>query len=61
MMNPVRPPGEFQSVDIVFRRPIFRDGKVLDQGRVTVFINGVLVQDSTPLDAAVPDSTTPGL
>ena len=51
LVNPLRPPGEFQSVDIVFRRPIFRDGKVLDQGRVTVFINGVLVQDSTPLDA----------
>lgn len=51
LVNPLRPPGEFQSVDIVFRRPIFREGRVIDQGRVTVFINGVLVQDSTPVDA----------
>ena len=50
LVNPLRAPGEFQSADIVFRRPIFRDGRVIDQGRVTVFINGVLVQDSTPID-----------
>jgi len=50
MANPLRSPGQFQVYDIVFRRPVFRDGKQLDPGRVTVFINGVLVQDSTPLE-----------
>lgn len=50
MVNPLRPPGEFQSVDIIFRRPIFREGKQVDPGRLTVFINGVVVQDSTPLE-----------
>lgn len=50
MANPLRPPGQFQVYDIVFRRPIFQDGKQVDPGRVTVFINGVLVQDSTPLE-----------
>jgi hypothetical protein len=49
MVNPMRPPGEFQVYDIVFRRPIFKDGKLLDAGYVTVFVNGVLVQDHTPL------------
>lgn len=48
MVNPLNPPGEFQVVDIVFRRPLFKDGKCTEPGHVTVFINGVLVQDSTP-------------
>ena len=47
---PLNPPGEFQVYDIVFRRPIYRDGKVVDPGYVTVFLNGVLVQDHTPLE-----------
>lgn len=50
MANPLRPPGEFQVYDIVFRRPVYREGKVLDPGYVTVFVNGVLVQDCTPLE-----------
>ena len=50
LVNAVRPPGEFQVYDIVFRRPIYRDGQVLDAGYITVFLNGVLVQDHTPLE-----------
>jgi hypothetical protein len=50
MANPLRKPGEWQSYDIVFRRPIVKDGEVIDQGSMTVFVNGVLVQDSTPLE-----------
>lgn len=50
MANPLRKPGEWQSYDIVFRRPIFKDGKEIDPGYLTVFINGVLVQDHTPLE-----------
>jgi hypothetical protein len=50
MVNALRPPGEFQVYDIVFRRPIYREGKVVDPGYVTVFVNGVLVQDHTPLE-----------
>lgn len=50
MANALRPPGEFQVYDIIFRRPIYQDGRQLDPGRVTVFANGVLVQDSTPLE-----------
>jgi len=50
MANALRPPGEFQVYDIVFRRPIYRDGKLLDPGYVTVFVNGVLVQDHTELE-----------
>jgi hypothetical protein len=50
MANPLRAPGEWQNYDIVFRRPIFKDGKQVDPGYLTVFVNGVLVQDHTPLE-----------
>jgi len=50
MVNPLRAPGEFQTYDIVFRRPIYKDGAVLDPGYVTVLVNGVLVQDHTTLE-----------
>ncbi len=47
LVNASRAPGEWQSYDIVFRRPHFsRDGKVLKRARITVFHNGVLVQDN---------------
>ena len=52
LVNPLHPPGQYQTVDIVFRRPLFRDGKQIDPGRLTVLINGVLVQDSTPLEGS---------
>jgi len=48
--NALRPPGEFQTYDIVFRRPIYKDGKAIDPGYVTVFENGVLVQDHTMIE-----------
>jgi hypothetical protein len=50
LANALQPPGEFQTIDIVFRRPVSRNGKVIDPGYVTVFCNGVLVQDHTPLE-----------
>ena len=50
LANPLRPPGEFQVYDIVFRRPIYRDGEMVDPGYVTVFINGVVVQDHAALE-----------
>jgi hypothetical protein len=50
LVNALRPPGEFQTYDIVFRRPIYKDGKVADPGYVTVFLNGVLVQDHTQIE-----------
>lgn len=50
MANALRAPGEFQVYDIVFRRPIVKDGKVIDPGHLTVFCNGVLLQDATPLE-----------
>ena len=50
MANALNQPGEFNSYDIIFRRPIFKDGKEVESGYVTVFCNGVLLQDHTPLE-----------
>jgi len=50
LANALRAPGEFQVYDIVFRRPIYKQGQCVDPGYVTVFLNGVLVQDHTMLE-----------
>jgi hypothetical protein len=50
LANPLRPPGVFQTYDIVFRRPIYKDGVELDPGYITVFLNGVLVQDHARIE-----------
>ena len=49
-VNALRAPGQWQSYDIIYRRPVVKDGVVLDEGSMTVLVNGVVVQDSTPLD-----------
>ncbi|HEX2523323.1 MAG TPA: DUF1080 domain-containing protein, partial [Terriglobia bacterium] len=50
LVNVCRPPGEWQSYDIVFRRPRFdRTGGLLKPARVTLLHNGVLVQDNVAL------------
>jgi tetratricopeptide (TPR) repeat protein len=50
LVNASRPPGEWQSYDIVFRRPRFSaSGAVLQKASLTVFHNGVLVQDHQEL------------
>lgn len=45
LVNACRKPGEWQSFDIVFHRPIFQDGKVVKRATFTVFQNGVLIHD----------------
>lgn len=50
LVNASRGPGEWQSYDIIFRRPRFAgDGKLLQPARMTVLHNGVLVQDNVEL------------
>jgi len=47
LVNACRPPGEWQTYDIVFRRPRFDgDGRVVTPARMTVFHNGILVHDN---------------
>lgn len=50
LVNASRPPGEWQTYDIVFRRPRFdAQGTLLEPARLTVLHNGVLVQDHVTL------------
>jgi 2-keto-4-pentenoate hydratase/2-oxohepta-3-ene-1,7-dioic acid hydratase in catechol pathway len=50
LVNAMRPPGEWQVYDIVFRAPRFSPtGAVTSPARMTVFHNGVLVQDNVSL------------
>jgi hypothetical protein len=47
LVNASRKPGEWQSYDIVFRKPSFaEDAKLSQPARLTVLHNGVLIQDN---------------
>jgi hypothetical protein len=50
MVNPARKPGEWQSYDIVFHQPVWDGLKLVHPGSVSVFFNGVLVQDHWELE-----------
>lgn len=50
LVNASRGPGEWQTYDIIFRRPRFMpNGALRTPARMTVFHNGVLVQDHVEL------------
>ena len=50
LVNVSRPPGQWQTYDVIFHGPRFgADGKLLQPARVTVLQNGVLVQDNVSL------------
>ncbi len=50
LVNAMRPPGEWQVYDIVYHRPRFKpDGSLQSAARLTVFHNGVLIQDNMEL------------
>ena len=53
LVNACRPPGEWQTYDIVFHAPRFdAAGKKTANARITVLHNGVLVQDNAEVDGA---------
>jgi hypothetical protein len=50
LVNASRPPGEWQTYDVIFRRPLFdENGRVVRKARMTILHNGILVQDGVEL------------
>jgi hypothetical protein len=59
LVNVSRPPGEWQTYDVVFLAPRFRpDGSLAAPARMTVFQNGVLVQYDAVLTGPTPNGPT---
>ncbi len=50
LVNACRGPGQWQSYDIIFHRPIFKGKKVVKKATFTVIHNGVLVHDNVVLE-----------
>jgi len=48
-VNACRPPGEWQSYDIVFTAPRFANGQLTQPARITMFHNGMLVHLEEPI------------
>lgn len=50
LVNPMRPPGEWQVYDVIWTAPRFNaNGSLQSPARVTVLLNGVLVQNNVSL------------
>jgi len=51
LVNASRPAGEWQTYDVIYHRPIFKGetNEVIRPATITVFYNGVLVQDNWPI------------
>ncbi len=45
LVNAGRPADEWQSYDIIYRAPRYKDGKIAEPGTITSILNGVLVQN----------------
>jgi hypothetical protein len=60
LVNASRPPGEWQSYDIIFRRPRFSaSGTLMEPARITVMHNGVVVHDAVTLTGPSGHRTRP--
>ena len=50
LVNAMRPPGQWQTYDVVWTAPAFKaDGSLKSPARLTAFHNGVLIQDNVVL------------
>jgi hypothetical protein len=49
LVNACKAPAVWQSYDIAFTAPKCEDGKIVEPARITVYQNGVKIQDDTRL------------
>ena len=49
LVNASKPPGEWQSYDIIFNAPVFENNDLVKPGFFTVFHNGVLIHDNVEI------------
>ena len=54
LVNACRPPGEWQTYDIIYTAPHFSNGHLIKPATITVFHNGVLVQNHYELKGNTP-------
>lgn len=60
LVNVCRPPGEWQTYDIIYKAPVFKeDGKLDTPGYFTVIHNGVLIQNHVELKGNTAHSGAP--
>ncbi len=52
LVNASKPPGQWQSYDILFTAPVYSGGQLETPARLTVFQNGVLVQNDVEIKGA---------
>ena len=58
MVNVCRAPGQWQSFDILFKAPVFKDDTLIQKGIITVLHNGVLVHFNTTIQGPTAHRTT---
>ena len=60
LVNATRPPGEWQVYDIIYRRPHFdATGALTQPARLTVILNGIVVQDAMTLVGPTANKSRP--
>lgn len=52
LVNASKPPGEWQSYDIIFTAPVYSGSELQKPARLTVFQNGVLIQNDVEIKGA---------
>jgi len=45
LVNAGRPADQWQSYDVIYRAPRYKDGKIIEPGTITSILNGVVVQN----------------
>lgn len=59
LVNASRKPGEWQTYDVIWRAPRFKDGQLVSPATITVLHNGVVIQNHFVLEGDTPYHRAP--